>query len=138
MSKKQLIQDETKALIIELLDGKPTGGADLDGLLLCEEGFVMFEFLRCVTVRPFQSHPNNYWHYNTEKTGNKRKFLSLWRLAQKTNSRFFLINYEDNREQFKIIEVLAMNETQKIYEEKHEEMNFETFKKWLKDWHKKY
>ena len=90
-------------------------------------------FLRCVTVRPFSSHPNRYWDYSTEKIGNKNKFIALWNIAQKTKSKLILVNYEDSREQFKIIEVKGLSELRKIYEEIITKMNFDEFKIWFND-----
>ena len=124
--------DEIKALIIEALDENKTGGGDIDALFKTENGFVIVEFLRCLTVRPFESHPNRYWNYGTEKTGNKNKFLALWNVAQKTGSKLILVNYEDSREQFKIIEVRGLSDSQKIYDEISTKMNFEQFKTWFK------
>jgi hypothetical protein len=124
--------DEIKALIIEALDENKTGGGDIDALFKTENGFVIVEFLRCLTVRPFESHPNRYWNYGTEKTGNKNKFLALWNIAQKTGSKLILVNYEDSREQFKIIEVRGLSDSQKIYDEISTKMNFEQFKTWFK------
>lgn len=124
--------DEIKALIIEALDENKTGGGDIDALFKTENGFVIVEFLRCLTVRPFESHPNRYWNYGKEKTGNKNKFLALWKIAQKTGSKLILVNYEDSREQFKIIEVRGLSDSQKIYDEISTKMNFEQFKTWFK------
>ena len=118
--------DEIKALIIEALDGNKTGGGDIDALFKTKEGFILIEFLRCVTVRPFSSHPNRYWNYGMEKIGNKNKFLALWNLAQKTGSKLILINYEDSRKQFKAIEVKGLSDSRKIYDEKSQN-NAETF-----------
>ena len=123
--------DEVKALIIEALAGNKTGGGDIDGLFRHKEGFVVLEFLRCVTVRPFSSHPNRYWDYVPDKIGNKNKFLALWNIAQKTKSRLVLVNYEDTREQFKIIEVKGLSESRKIYDEVSIQMNFDQFKEWF-------
>lgn len=124
--------DEVKALIIESLDSKKTGGGDIDALFKSKDGFVIVEFLRCIKVRPFKSHPNRYWNYGSAKTGNKNKFLALWNIAQKTGSKLILVNYEDSREQFKIIEVNGLSNSKKIYDEKSFEMNFEQFKTWFK------
>jgi len=63
------------------------------------------EFLRCDTVRPFDSHPNRYWHKNM------RKFLSLWELAEALDGELVLVNYEDSREQFRVLEVEAVDES---------------------------
>ena len=67
------------------------------------------------------------------KIGNKNKFLALWNLAQKTNSKLILINYEDSREQFKVIEVKGLSDSRQIYDEVSTNMNFEQFKAWFRD-----
>lgn len=123
--------DEVKALIIESLDGHKTGGGDIDALIKTSEGFILIEFLRCITVRPFESHPNRYWDYGEAKIGNKNKFLALWNLAQKTGSRLILVNYEDSREQFRIIEVKGLSDSLKIYKQDSINMNFGEFKIWF-------
>jgi hypothetical protein len=129
---KMQFDDEVKALIIETLSGNKTGGGDIDGLFRLKDGFVVIEFLRCVSVPPFTSHPNFYWNYNNlDKRGNKIKFITLWNISQKTKSKLFLINYEDSRVQFKIIEVLNIDENKGIIEENVTRMNFEEFKKWF-------
>ncbi len=133
MMENAKFDDEIKALIIDSLDNSVTGGGDLDGLIRLKGGFLIIEFLRCITVRPFESHPNRYWDYTAEKVGNKNKFLALWKLAQKTSSQLILINYEDSREQFKIIEVRGLDEKRKIFEEVIIKMNFEEFKIWLRN-----
>ncbi len=129
---KPKFDDEVKALIIDALDRNKTGGGDIDALFRLKEGFVVLEFLRCVSVRPFNSHPNRYWDYVPEKIGNKNKFLALWNVAQKTKSKLILVNYEDSREQFKIIEVKGLSEALKIYDDTSTQMNFEQFKDWFK------
>jgi hypothetical protein len=129
---KMVFDDDVKALIIESLGGSKTGGGDIDALFRLKDGFVVIEFLRCVTVRPNNSHPNRYWDYSTEKIGNKNKFLALWNIAQKTKSKLILVNYEDSREQFRIIEVKRLSESRKIYDEAITNMNFTEFKTWFK------
>lgn len=129
---KPQFDDAVKALIIETLAGNKTGGGDIDSLFRLKEGFVVIEFLRCVSVRPFTSHPNFYWDYNNlDKRGNKFKFITLWNIAQKTKSKLILVNYEDSREQFKIIEVNGLSDSQKIYSEVVTKMTFDEFKKWF-------
>ncbi len=124
--------DEIKALIIEALDGHKTGGGDIDALLRTKDGFVLIEFLRCVTVPPAKSHPNFYWNYgNIDKRGNKHKFISLWNIAQKTKSRLFLVNYEDSRAHFKVIEVKKIDEQKGIVEEVVTQMDFQAFRTWF-------
>ncbi len=124
--------DDIKSIIIEALDGNKTGGGDIDCLVRTKHGFIIIEFLRCIKIRPFESHPNRYWDYVPDKIGNKNKFLALWRLAQKTKSKLILINYEDSREQFKIIEVLALSDEKKISDDIQTKMDRETFHNWFR------
>jgi hypothetical protein len=130
---KPQFDDEVKSLIIEALASNKTGGGDIDSLIRLKEEFVVIEFLRCITARPFDSHPNRYWDYVPDKIGNKNKFIALWNIAQKTKSKLMLINYEDSREQFKIIEVRGLSDSRKIYDEVVTKMNFDEFKKWFND-----
>lgn len=130
--KKMQFDDEVKALIIETLDGNKTGGGDIDTLFRLKDGFVVIEFLRCVSVPPFKSHPNYYWSYNhLDKRGNKYKFITLWNIAQKTKSNLFLVNYEDSRVQFKVIEVKGIDESKGITDQVVTQMDFQTFKNWF-------
>ena len=88
--------------------------------------WVVFEFLRCVTVRPFNSHPRRYWYKN------KRKFISLWKLKEQLDADLFLVNYEDSREQFLKIKVLDLN-PEGIQEEETEEMDKTKFFSYFKE-----
>lgn len=116
--------DDAKALIIEALDGKVTGGFDIDSIYYIEEKYYVLEFLKCDTVRPNNSHPKRYWHLN------KQKFISLWHLTQTLRGSLYLINYEDSREQFKVIKVLELNDTG-ILKEEIREWSFAQFKEWF-------
>ena len=116
--------DGAKDLIIESLEGKSTGGFDLDSIY-CKDGkYTVIEFLRCETVRPFDSHPKRYWHLNAQK------FISLWEIALKLEADLFLVNYEDSREQFKVIKVKKLDQTG-IKEEESVQWNFQQFKQWF-------
>ena len=88
--------------------------------------WVVFEFLRCVTVRPFNSHPRRYWDKN------KRKFISLWKLKEQLDADLFLVNYEDSREQFLKIKVLDLN-PEGIQDEKVERMDKTEFFSYFKE-----
>ena len=120
----QKTDDSAKQLIIEALDGRQTGGFDLDSVYLIKDTYYVLEFLKCDTVRPFQSHPRRYWFKN------KQKFLSLWAITCKLNGRLYLVNYEDSREQFKVIRVLEMDESG-IKKEEVKRWNFSEFKSWF-------
>lgn len=117
--------DSAKELIIEALEGQETGGFDLDSVYRVKDTYYVLEFLKCDTVRPFNSHPRRYWFKN------RQKFLSLWDITTKLGGRLYLVNYEDSREQFKVIRVLSLNESG-IQEEKVNLWNFDQFKTWFK------
>lgn len=116
--------DSAKELIIDCLKGTHTGGFDLDSIYFVNEKYVIFEYLKCDTVRPFDSHPNRYWYKN------KRKFLSLWKITQMLKGTLVLVNYEDSREQIKVIKVLDMDDTG-IKNEQSREWDFNQFRTWL-------
>jgi hypothetical protein len=116
--------DGAKDLIIESLEGKSTGGFDLDSIYCNNGKYTVIEFLKCETVRPFDSHPKRYWHLNSQK------FKSLWEIALKLEADLFLVNYEDSREQFKVIKVKRLDQTG-ITEEEFVQWNFLQFKTWF-------
>jgi len=116
--------DGAKDLIIESLEGKSTGGFDLDSIYCNNGKYTVIEFLKCETVRPFDSHPKRYWHLNSQK------FKSLWEIALKLEADLFLVNYEDSREQFKVIKVKKLDQSG-ITEEEFVQWNFPQFKKWF-------
>ena len=122
--------DDAKALIIETLEGEWTGGFDLDSIYLINQKYYILEFLKCETVRPNNSHPNRYWFKNNQK------FISLWEITKKLDGILYLVNYEDSRDQFKVIKVLKINETG-ITDEISKEWNFSQFKSWFKELNKK-
>tara|TARA_Y100000389_G_C17012910_1_gene295063 strand:+ start:43 stop:456 length:414 start_codon:yes stop_codon:yes gene_type:complete len=122
--------DDAKELIIELLAGKNTGGFDLDSIYIIEDRYFVIEFLKCETVRPHKSHPNRYWFKNSQK------FLSLWKITQKLEGRLFLLNYEETREQFLLIEVLNLDNLG-IKKEIKKELNFQQIQSWFQDLNKK-
>ena len=121
----QKTDDSAKQLIIEALEGQVTGGFDLDSVYYIEGKYYVLEFLKCDTVRPYDSHPSRYWRIN------KQKFLSLWKITKKLDGYLFLVNYEDSREQFKIIKVIDLNADGIQIEEVYL-WNFTQFKDWFK------
>lgn len=129
MSKKSKpigkVDDDAKSLIIEALEGEFTGGFDLDSVYKIDNTYHVLEFLKCETVRPNNSHPRRYWFKNSQK------FITLWEITQKLEGVLFLVNYEESREQFKVIKVLDLNE-KGIISEEVKNWNFSQFKKWFK------
>ncbi|MFC7215698.1 hypothetical protein ACFQO4_16620 [Saliphagus sp. GCM10025334] len=121
------VDEEAKKLIIELMGDEPSGGFDVDSIYYINgRGWVVMEFLKCDTVRPFNSHPNRYWYKN------KQKFLSLWRLATDLDGELILVNYENSREQFKVIEIEELDE-ERIQEDTQRKMNKEQFREYFVD-----
>ncbi len=117
--------DDAKALIIEALEGELTGGFDIDSIYKINGSYYVIEFLKCETVRPNNSHPNRYWFKN------KQKFISLWEITKKLEGNLFLVNYEDSREQFRVIKVIELNQSG-IIKQEIREWNFDEFKNWFK------
>lgn len=116
--------ESAKELIIETLGNNPTGGFDLDSVYYINGTYYIIEFLRCIGIKPFYSHPNRYWNLN------KQKFISLWDITTKLNGQLYLINYEDSREQFKVIRVLDLDE-KGIHNDIEVRWDFEEFKQWF-------
>jgi len=123
--------ESAKRLIIDTLEGNKTGGFDIDSIYEINGKYYVLEFLKCDTVRPNDSHPNRYWFKN------KQKFISLWNITQKLEGELFLINYEDSREQFKIIKVLDLDEEKGILKEEIQKKDFNEFKKWFQNLNRK-
>lgn len=126
-SKKITKPDESaKKLIIEIMGDELTGGFDVDSIYRLPHGkWVIIEFLKCETVRPFESHPNRYWFKNSQK------FISLWNLKKDLDAILFLVNYEDSREQFVLIKVNDIDKNRGILDEVKTKMTFKEFKKFF-------
>jgi len=134
------VDDASKRLIMELLQGLNTYGFDVDSIFYIkqEDLWVVIEFLKTdhPTVRPSTSHPNRYWHKNW------RKFVSLWSLVQALGkAELYLVNYEDKthaekqgrrEREFHVIKVrnVIPGEKGKLIEEESKTMNLEEIKKW--------
>lgn len=121
----------------EMLEGDATAGINFDRLQKHpEEGYIIFEYLLCEesqTVDPFTSHPKRYWDKN------KRKFISLWEVAQELHAKLYLVNYAKkgtkNEDKILLIEVIRMDDTG-ILEESLKRMSREEFKKFFKQLNK--
>lgn len=94
MKSKPLGIDDISAFefVKEMLQGDPTYAINFDRIQWDSQlnQYIIFEFLLCdekQMVNPHTSHPNRYFHKNSQK------FISLWNLAQKLNARLYLVNY---------------------------------------------
>ena len=120
---KQLVSadEEGTKFLIKILEGHSVKGIDIDNLYYKSGQFIIIDLLRCIRVRPYNSHPNRYWGMN------RGKFLMLWKLKEKTNGRLLLVNHEDSMEQTTVIEVLEMDYTG-IKKEKKKNFTLSEFK----------
>ena len=104
------------ARTIHALGDAQTRGFDIDSIY-CEVSngkisWTIFEFLKCDTVNPEDSHPRRYWN---GKTSNRKKFLSLWTLVQSlqhgnVSARLLLVNYRDDKSAVKVLTVISMTD----------------------------
>ncbi|MBX7241064.1 MAG: hypothetical protein K1X92_04885 [Bacteroidia bacterium] len=105
----------------ETLKGDPTCAINFDRLQFHPvQGYIIFEFLLCEesqSVTPYTSHPNRYWHKNSQK------FIALFKAAQALNAKLYLVNYARkgtrHENEVLIIEVFAVTKegitTEKTY-----------------------
>jgi len=119
--------EECTLLTMEVMGDEPIGGINIDTVFSLRDSgkWLVVEYLKCDTVRPFQSHPNRYWHLN------KRKFITLWNLTQKLEGNLLLINYEKSRKQFLLIKVLELSEEKGIIKDEQIPMNMKQFREFL-------
>lgn len=111
---KPLIHDDSSgfAFTQEMLAGDPTAAINFDRIQKHpRKGYILFEYLLCEekqTVTPYTSHPNRYWNKN------KRKFLSLWQIAQDLPATLYLVNYAKagtlHADEVLLIKVLEMSD----------------------------
>jgi hypothetical protein len=76
----------------EMLAGDVTAAINFDRIQKDSRTgqYIIFEYLLCderQTVTPYTSHPRRYWHKN------KRKFLSLYEIANDLGAKLYLVNY---------------------------------------------
>lgn len=111
---KPLLQSDESGFYFaqEMLAGDPTAGINFDRLQYHpNHGYIIFEYLLCEEsqphVTPHTSHPKFYWHKN------KKKFLSLFKVAQDLKATLYLVNYAKlgttHDDKIKVIKVLEMD-----------------------------
>lgn len=91
-SKPLGISDESAfSFVKEILSGDPTFAINFDRLQKHPiYGYIIFEFLLCDEsqfVTPHTSHPNRYWHKNSQK------FISLFNVSKDLPAILYLVNY---------------------------------------------
>lgn len=116
------------AFMREMLEGDRAHGFNGDRIQYHpEQGWILFEFLRCVNTPPQQSHPNRYWFRNSAK------FRNLWRLSQDLQGTLYLINYSDDRDQgVRQIQVMGLDD-KGLQEEQIKNLSFLDFKEWFRE-----
>ena len=118
----------------EMLSGDPTAAINFDRLQKHpEQGYIIFEYLLCEEeqmVNPHTSHPKRYWYKN------KRKFISLWEVAQALSGTLYLVNYAKkgtkHEDKVRVIKVLGLNDDG-ITAEDSREIDRENFQSWFRD-----
>ena len=116
--------DPMKDTFKKLMEGKDAKFMDLDLFTYnTKVGWVLIEWLRCDTVPPRASHPSRYLHKNW------RKFWQLYNMARDLNGRLYLVNYNEQGEEFKLMRV--RRSSPKVIETDDEVMSREQFKTWL-------
>jgi hypothetical protein len=94
---KPLSHDDSSGFefVKEILKGDQTFGINFDRIQWDNElkSYVIVEYLLCDEkqfsrkITPYSSHPNKYFHKNSQK------FMSLWMLAQHIRAKLYLVNY---------------------------------------------
>lgn len=136
------IDEASKEFIIELLEGEETHGIDIDSIYYTKkDGWIIFEFLKCDTVDPHESHPNRY-------PFNWKKFATLFELSEKLEGKLILVNYsrddrwKDNIKLFivknvnieKVLKDLKSGLKYSEYIEAEEQrMSLSEFREWFKN-----
>jgi len=127
----RMVDESSKKLIIDLLEGSETHGFDIDSIYYHRDyGWTIIEFLKCETVLPKDSHPNRYWFKNW------RKFSAIWKLVKALGGTFFYVNYSDDKNQtFVVSRVIEMEvgEKGRIVEEDRKNVAFRELKEWYKE-----
>jgi hypothetical protein len=119
--------DDAKILIMELLDGVDTYGIDIDSIFNHKvKGYVVIEFLKCLTVRPHKSSPNRYWKRCW------RKVFVLFNITQKLGGTFYWVTYEDSREQFSVIKILEIDKEKGMTKFERKDWDYKQFKDWYR------
>ncbi len=133
---KQLINDDSSGFefVKEILDGDPTCAINFDRLQKHpEKRYMIFEYLLCEevqTVTPHTSHPNKYWHKNSQK------FISLFNVSKDLPAKLVLVNYDKkgtkHEDKVKVIVVKEIEDNKGITKSDETDMTREGFKKWFR------
>ena len=135
-SKPLGIDDESGfSFVKEILGGDPTCAINFDRLQKHpSRGYIIFEFLLCdenQLVDPFSSHPNRYWHKNSQK------FISLFNAAKDFNATLYLVNYAKkgtpHEDKILAIKVLNIDNKKGIIEEQSKKFSRVEFSEWFRE-----
>jgi hypothetical protein len=133
---KELSNDDSSGFefVKEILDGDPTCAINFDRLQKHpKKGYIIFEYLLCEEdqkVNPHTSHPNRYWHKNSQK------FISLFQVSKDLPGILVLVNYakkgtkHDNK--VKVIVVKDIDVSKGITDSKETNMTRDKFKNWFR------
>jgi len=134
------IDEASKEFIMELLGNEETHGIDIDCIYYIKgKGWIIFEFLKCDTVDPYESHPNRY-------PFNWKKFATLFKLSKKLEGELILVNYSKKdrwKDNIKVLYVKDVNidkvkrdlssglKYSEYIKTEEEKMNLSEFREWF-------
>lgn len=119
----------------EMLRGDSTFAINFDRLQKHpERGYIIFEFLltdEAQVVTPQTSHPNKYWHKNSQK------FIALWAAARALDATLYLVNYAKqgtpHADKVTAIKVLDIDDQVGITREQKRDFSREEFGAWFRE-----
>ncbi|MGB8965739.1 MAG: hypothetical protein WCB99_08875, partial [Candidatus Cybelea sp.] len=98
------VDTDGKQLIIDLLEGEPSRGFDIDSFFHTTNGWVILEALKTIAVRPWESDPNRFWDCKSNPRATCwRKYTRHWQVKLALNATYYIVNYELPYDQFKIM-----------------------------------
>ena len=134
-SKPLGIEDKSGfAFVKEILKGDSTFAINFDRLQKHpQRGYIIFEFLLCEEkqlVNPHTSHPNRYWHKNSQK------FISLFKVSQALKATLYLVNYAKtgtkHADKIKVMKIISVDDKNGITQEESNNSTRMEFSEWFR------
>jgi len=115
--------DSAMALLYEILGDKVKNVLDIDSYYNINGTYHFLEFIKC-DCKPFDFQPNQNWKYLNIQLS------VIWDFSQRAEGILWLVCYTKEKDQFKILKVKNMNETNIEFIEELK-LNFNEFKAWF-------
>lgn len=115
--------DSAIALLYDTLNDKTTTIGDIDSYYKINGKYIFLEFIKC-EVRPFEYEPMSYW------ANIRQHILVVWDFTIKAKGSLWLVCYEEQKEQFRLLRVEAASESGIEYSKKLD-YNFDQFRFWF-------